>query len=149
MKVHWLALLVVVGAMLSAPAVSGTIVEEKNGYIVTPGNETLIMPDLAAMSSSTISQGQTQSYSSYVPSGKTAFLADLNWGNPSNSLSLTITAPDARLGPYYDSADGTVDGRINLRISKSTGLASGTWWSYIYGDHVVGSQSYSYTPSLS
>jgi hypothetical protein len=149
MKVHWLALLLVIGAAIAIPSVSAKIVEEKDGYIVTSGDNTIILPDIARFSSASISQGQTHWYSTAVPAGKTSFYADLYWGNPANSLALTITAPDATFGPYYDSADGTIDGRINLRISKSGGLASGTWGSRVYGYLVTGVQSYTYSASAS
>jgi hypothetical protein len=149
MKVHWLALLLVIGAALAVPVVSAKIVEEKNGYIVTPGENTIRLPEISRFISASISQGQTQWYSTSVPTGKTSFNADLYWGNPSNSLALTITAPDATFGPYYDSADGRIDGRINLRISRSGGLASGTWWSKVYGYQVSGAQSYTYSASAS
>jgi hypothetical protein len=149
MKVHWLALLLVIGAAFAVPAVSAKIVEEKNGYIVTPGDNNLRLPEIARFSSASISQGQTQWYSTYVPAGKTSFYTDLYWGAPANSLSLTIVAPDTTLGPFYDSSDGRIDGRINLRITKSGGLASGTWWSKVYGYRVTGTQSYSYSASAS
>jgi hypothetical protein len=149
MKVHWLALLLVIGAALTVPVVSAKIVEEKNSYIVTPGDDTIRLPDISRFSSASISQGQTQWYSTYVPAGKSSFNADLSWGNPFSSLALTITAPDATFGPYYDSADGRIDGRINLRIFKSDGLASGTWWSKIYGYQVSGMQGYTYSASAS
>jgi hypothetical protein len=145
MKVHWLTLVLVIGAALFAPAVSAKIVEQKDGYTVTSDNVNLRLPDVSALSSSTISQGQTISYSTAVPSGKTAFVSNLYWGVSSNSLSLTVNAPDSQLGPYYDAADGVVDGRINLRFSKSGGIASGTWKSYIYGYNVNGAQSFTYT----
>jgi len=148
MKVHYLALLLVVGAALFVPAVSAKIVDEKNGYIVTSGDNTIRMPEIPALATTSISQGQTVYYSTSVPSGKTAFYTDLNWGTPANSLSLTIYTPDASvLGPYYDAADGRTDGRINLKISKSGGLPSGTWSSKVYGYRISGSQSYSHSAS--
>jgi hypothetical protein len=149
MKVHWLALLVIIGAALLAPAVSATIIEEKDGYTVTSVNQTRIPAIVPLRSSSSISQGQTDLYSTAVPSGKTVFAPNLYWGTSSNSLSLTINAPDAQLGPYYDAADGAVDGRISLRISKSGGLTTGTWRSYVYGSQVTGVQAYSYGVSIS
>ena len=149
MKIHWLALLLVIGAAMIAPSVSAKIVEEKAGYIVTAVDETIRLPDISRFGSASITQGQTQWYSTVVPAGKTLFYADLSWGNPSSSLVLTITAPDATFGPYYDSADGRIDGRINLRISKSGGLASGTWWSKLYGYQVSGIQSYTFSASAS
>ena len=147
MKVHWLALLLIIGAALIVPMVSAKIVEEKDGYVITAGDNLGRMPEISRLGSGTISEGQSQWYSSVVPAGKTSFFADLNWGNPSNSLSLTVFAPDATFGPYYDSADGRTDGRINLRISRSGGIASGTWWSRIYGYRVSGTQSYTYSVS--
>nr|WP_320160488.1 peptidase domain-containing protein [uncultured Methanoregula sp.] len=145
MKVHWIVLLVVIGAAFFAPAVSAKIVEEKDGYIISTTNGTRLLPDMSRMSLSTITQGQTELYNTYVPSGKTAFVPYLSWGSLSNSLSLTITAPDSQMGPYYDSSDGVADGRINLMISRGSGLAQGTWKSYVYGYQVTGSQTYSYS----
>jgi hypothetical protein len=149
MKVHGIVFLIVIGALLFAPAVSAKLVETKDGYVVTTVDTTSRLPSMLPMSSASISQGQTQSYSAYISTGKTAFTTDLNWGVSSNSLSLTINAPDTALGPYYDAADGRTDGRINLRISKSGGLASGTWWSHVYGYQVTGSQGYTYTGTVS
>lgn len=145
MKVHWLALLLIIGAVLSVPVVSAKIVEEKDGYRVMTGADVVRLPDLSSISSSSITQGETHWYSTLVSSGRTAFYSGLNWGNPSNSLSLTIIAPDSSLGPYYDSSDGAVDGRISLKIVKTAGLSPGTWWSDVYGYSVAGSQSYTYT----
>jgi hypothetical protein len=148
MKVHYLALLLVVGAALFVPAVSAKIVDEKNGYIVTAGDNTIRMPEIPALVTTSISQGQTVWYSTSVPSGKTAFSTDLNWGTPANSLSLTIYTPDASvLGPYYDAADGRTDGRINLKISKTVGIPSGIWSSKVYGYRISGSQTYTYSAS--
>lgn len=148
MKVHWLALLLVIGAALAVPVVSAQTVDSKSGYIVTPGHNAIKLPQVARLTSSTITQGQSQYYSSSVPSGKTTFYADLNWGNSANSLMLTIIAPDATFGPYYDSADGQVDGRINIMISRTWGIASGTWYSQVYGNQVTGSQSYTYSTGV-
>jgi cold shock CspA family protein len=148
MKVHYLAILLVVGAALFVPSVSAKIIDEKDGYIVTSGDTTVHMPDISRLASSSLSQGQAIWYSTSVPSKKTAFSMDLYWGTPTNSLSLTIYTPDSSvLGPYYDAADGRTDGRISLRISKSGGLSSGTWSSKVYGDRISGSQSYSYSAS--
>nr|WP_320161559.1 peptidase domain-containing protein [uncultured Methanoregula sp.] len=142
MKVHWIALMLVIGAALFAPAVSAKLVEEKDGYRVTSDAGNLRLPDVSALSSLSVSQGQTVSYSTFVPSGKTAFISNLYWGVTSNSLSLTVNAPDSTPGPYYDAADGQVDGRINLRFSKSGGIASGPRKSCIYGYAVNGAQKY-------
>ncbi len=145
MNVHWFALLLIAAALLIVPVVSAKIVEEKDGYIVESGTPALRLPEMSLLSSGSISQGQTNWYTTSVSSGKTSFNTDLYWGNPSNSLSLTIYAPDSVLGPYYDSADGVTDGQISLIFSKSGGLTSGTWYSGVYGYSVSGTQSYTYT----
>lgn len=149
MKVHGIVFLIVIGALLFAPAVSAKIVETKDGYVVSTVDTSSRLPSVIPMSSASISQGQTDWYSTYIPTGKTAISTNLYWGVTSNSLSLTINAPDSQLGPYYDVADGTMDGQIRLRISKSGGLTVGTWKSYIHGYQVNGAQRYTYSVTAS
>ena len=149
MKVHWLAFLIVLGAVLLAPAVSAKIIEEKDGYIVSSVDERPVFTDLAsAFGSFSITQGQTAYHSTVVPSGMTAFSPVLAWGSTTNSLALRVTAPDMEFGPYYDSSDGITDGRIGLRISRAGGLTGGTWRSTVYGYRVTGSQAYTYQVGL-
>lgn len=147
MKVHWIALLIVIGAALTASTVSAQVIEMNNGYIVSTAdditNDTRL-PTQIPLLSSIITQGETHTYSRYVSSGTASMIADLNWGDISDSLSLTLIAPDATLGPYYDGADGQVDGRVFLRISKSPSLTAGTWWNRIYGYQVTGSEDYTF-----
>ena len=149
MKVHWLALLFIVGLALTIPAVSAKIIEEKDGYTVsTVENAPSRFTDLSALTSYSITQGQTNWFTTSVPSGATRFFSDLKWGNPANSLALTIYTPDVSvLGPYYDSADGLIDGRVYLMVTRSGGLPSGTWSSKVYGSSVTGTQTYSYSAS--
>ena len=145
MNVHTLVLMMMFGAVLFVPAVSATVVEEKDGYVVISSPANFRLPDMYQVrSTGFLTQGGIDSYSTYVPSGKTRFIADLYWGNPANSLSLTIDAPNSQLGLYYDTADGTLDGRISLQVRKTSGLSPGTWWSDICGYAVHGAQSYSY-----
>jgi hypothetical protein len=92
----------------------------------------------------TITQGETDQFSKYVSSGTDNLNVDLNWGYRQNSLSLTIIAPDATLGPYYDADDGVKDGRIRLSITKSGGIAPGTWNSWIYGQQMQGVEDYTF-----
>jgi hypothetical protein len=91
-----------------------------------------------------ISQGQTQWQSKLVNYYTTSLPFDLYWGNPSNSLRLRIFTPDGYvLGPFYDASDGTYNGEIYLAVTRSGGVAQGTWYTEVYGDRVSGSQSYS------
>lgn len=149
MKIRLLAILFIICLALTIPTVSAKIIEEKDGYIVTSGDNTFKLSEIFRSVSSSVSQGQTVWHSTSVPAGKTAFYADLKWGDSTDSLSLTVVAPDRTFGPYYDSADGRTDGRINIKISKSSGIASGTWWSKVYGYSVSGTQSYTYYASAS
>lgn len=147
MKVHGIVLLIVIGAVLFAPAVSAQIVEEKDGYVVSSADDVLKEDRIArtlSLVSSTISQGELHSYSRYVYSGTTSIISDLNWGDTADSLSLTLVTPETTLGPYYDGADGQVNGRIFLRVSKPSGLPSGTWWNRIYGYQVTGGEDYTF-----
>lgn len=149
MKVHWLALLFIIGMALAIPAVSAKTIEEKDGYTVTTVDDAPSrFADVSAFASYSLTQGQTRWHTTSVPSGSTRFYSDLNWGNAANSLALTIYTPDASvLGPYYDSADGITDGRVYLMVTRSSGLPSGTWSSKVYGSSVSGTQTYSYSAS--
>lgn len=67
----------------------------------------------------TISQGQTNCHTKVASDFITTLNVDLNWGNPANSLQLTIYSPDGyAFGPYYDTDDGVIDGRINLDVNS-------------------------------
>ena len=91
----------------------------------------------------TITQGETNWHSKYVSSSTTTLDVDLNWGSSSNSLKLTIYTPDGyTLGPYYDGSDGSINGRIDLYIKNSNGIATGTWNYRVYGQSVSGTESY-------
>ena len=93
---------------------------------------------------SSITQGQTNYHSEQIGPGVTSLHTDLYWGNPSNSLQLTIYSPDGSVyGPVYDSYDGTIDGQINVINSNPNGVAQGTWYFKVYGYSVTGTQSYS------
>ncbi|MFA6363866.1 peptidase domain-containing protein [Methanoregula sp.] len=111
------------------------------GYTIVPAHGTGIIP-LTVYNS--ITQGKTNWESKTVSSYITTLNVNLNWGNPSNSLQLTIYSPDGYVfGPYYDSSDGATDGRINLNIQNSNGIAEGTWYYKVYGYQVSGTQTYS------
>jgi hypothetical protein len=139
MKAAGIIMAILVLAIMLVPGVSA----QDGNYTVTPGKAGL-QPVIVPLTVGTIVQGETDWYSIYVPSGTTSITADLNWGNPSNSLSLAAIAPDGTIGPLYDSADGAVDGRIFVTISRAGGLASGTWNFRVYGASVSGVQSYNF-----
>jgi hypothetical protein len=113
------------------------------GYIIEPLHNS--GKDLMSIESvyATITQGLTNWHTKYVGSSITTLNVDLNWGNPSNSLQLKVYSPDGyTFGPFYDSYDGYKDGRVNLNIINSGGIAKGTWYYEVYGYQVTGTQSY-------
>jgi hypothetical protein len=145
MKISGICLIILVCALALISGVSAQNVEINNGYIVSPAQDLKLPSVVLPMSSGVISQGQTVYYSKYVPYGTTSLAPDLYWGDTSDSLTLTVSAPDATLGPYNDASDGVINGRIYLSISKPTGLTPGTWNFRVYGERVSGVQSYSFT----
>jgi hypothetical protein len=142
-----LGLLVMMALLICASFAIVSAKEQQNsvtsngGYIIVPSHVIGIKP-LTVYNS--ITQGKTNWEAKTVSSYITTLNVDLYWGNPSNSLQLTIYSPDGNtFGPYYDSSDGSTDGRINLNIQNSNGIAEGTWYYKVYGYSVTGTQSYS------
>ena len=130
---------ILLAAML-IPLAAAQDAETTDAYIVTPASDDS-KPPIAPLTRDTIEQGETDWHSLYVPSGVDELWVDLKWGDPSNSLTLTIYPPGGpTLGPYHDAGDA----EIVLRISRSSGLASGTWDFEVYGEHVQGVEDYSF-----
>lgn len=144
MKVSGISLIILIGAAVLVSGVSAQSVDNNAGYTVTPAGDLQLPRMFMPMSAATITQGETDWYSYYVSSGTTSITTDLDWGDTSDSLSLTIIAPDGTLGPFYDTSDGVTDGEIALLISRSGGLAPGTWNFRVYGNQVTGAQSYNF-----
>ena len=139
-----LVMLIMLLAIGYAGASENSLSEETSsgGYIVTPA-KSIEDPFQIMRVSDTITQGGTNWHSRVVSTPTTYLGVNLNWGNTGNSLSLTIYTPDGyTLGPYYDSADGSVNGKISLSITNPNGIAQGTWRYCVYGDSVSGVQSY-------
>jgi hypothetical protein len=135
-------LLTTLFAVVSAS--EGSTVAHDGGYIIVPfhdnGKNSVGIMSVYA----TITQGKTNWHTKTVSSYITSLNVDLNWGTPSNSLRLKVYSPDGyTFGPYYDSFDGSTNGRINFYINNPNGVARGTWYYEVYGDRVTGTQSYS------
>jgi len=144
MKVSGISLVILVCAIVLISGVSAQDVDTRAGYSVTPAGNLHLPAVMSPMTVGTITQGQTNWYSLVVPSGKASLTVDLNWGYAPNSLSLTAIAPDGTIGPFYDASDGVTDGRIFLTISRTGGIAPGTWKFRVYGVSVLGTQSYNF-----
>ncbi len=144
MKVSVTTLAILVCAIVLISGVSAQDVDKSAGYSVSPAGNLHLPAVMSPMTAGSITQGETDWYSVSVPSGKSSITADLNWGYVPDSLSLSVIAPDGTLGPYYDAADGVTDGRIFLTISRTGGIAPGTWRFKVYGVTVLGTQGYNF-----
>lgn len=145
MKPYRIAMAIMIVAALLVPAVAAQETRSHN-YTVTPAGDTVLegSPVFTLRNAGSITQGETDWYSTYVAPGTKELIIDLNWGDSSDSLRLAVYAPNALIGPYYDSYGGTVDGRICLRISDSVGLYPGTWRFEVYGYDVTGTEDYTF-----
>lgn len=144
LTVFLLSAIAVMATINIAVASNGNINKVSNGgYTVTHTTSSLAaLRPLIVYSS--ITQDHTNWHYRTINGYYTSVNIDLYWGNPSNSLSLTIYTPDGYvLGPYYDMDDGVTDGQINLYVNNPNGVAQGTWTYQVYGYSVTGTQSYS------
>ena len=156
---YWLAALLLAAVLgvvfLSAPATAASgddsvSVAGPGGYVVTfykTSSKAAITSGLItpmAMESSSIVQGQYKWHYRDVNYYTTSLNFGLYWGNPSNSLRLRVFTPDGYvLGPFYDMYDGSLNGATGVTVTRSGGVAQGTWVSEAYGYSVSGTQSYS------
>ncbi len=135
---------ILVCALVLISGVSAANVDNRAGYSVTPAGN-LHLPAVASpLTVGTITTGETDWYSITVLSGTASITPDLNWGDVTDSLSLTVIAPDETVGPFYDISDGVMDGRIFITISRTGGIAPGIWKFKVYGVNVLGSQGYNF-----
>jgi hypothetical protein len=136
-------MLLLIASSAGVSASEQTTVVSNGGYHVEPVYDTDKNPVSIASVYSTITQSMTNWHQKTITGYVTSLNVDLNWGNPSNSLRLKIYSPDGNtFGPYYDSFDGAYDGRVNLNIINSAGIAKGTWHYEVYGNQVTGTQGY-------
>jgi len=135
---------ILVCAIMLISGVSAQDVDTNNGYTVTPAGDLFLPAVMSPMTAGTITQGETDWYTVQVSPGTASLTTDLNWGDATDSLSLSAIAPDGTVGPYYDAADGATDGRIFLTISRTGGIAPGIWKFKVYGVSVQGVQSYNF-----
>lgn len=136
-------MLIAISMLVMASASAASVNNAKNNVTVfsVVKNTQTIHPMM--ISSNGISQGQTQ----YIQRTLTGFCTDLPfdlyWGNPSNSLSMTVFSPDGHIyGPSYDMDDGLLNGDIPGHLKNPSGVPQGTYYVRVYGVSVSGSQSY-------
>lgn len=83
----------------------------------------------------------TAIFSKYVSPDLPYILVDLNSGDLTDPLSLSIITPDRVLGPYTDESDGKIDGRIYLQISESDGMTPGLWKFIVHSNKTIAMRS--------
>ena len=76
----------------------------------------------------TLDPGERRFFAVPVREGASHHWVDVDWGASAGDLALLICPPDGCLGPYTDTDDGVIDGRIFLDISSAEGLAPGDWY---------------------
>ena len=141
-KILALLVMLLLSASLAGAAVCEDETDATGGYTVTPAKDAGGDAGILWIYD-TITQGETNWHSKVVSTNINRLNVDLNWGDPIDSPRLKIHTPDGYvLGPYFDDADGAVDGRINLDIYNPDGIARGTWYYEVYGYSVVGTEDY-------
>lgn len=156
-------LCVIIG-LIAVPAVSAEEYAENSDtgdapasagieYIVNPWVENSSdMEDSAfsILSTQYITQGQTKTHYVSVGSGINYLEVDLNWGDTSDFLTLSVyTSSGSKIGTYRDNYDGSMNGRIHFSIDPSQGyVQQGTWMFKVYGESVSGTEDYTFNVAL-
>lgn len=152
-------------ALLVVPAVSAQSGADNSGkkadpgatddsYIVTPAEESSPSNSnsiISAMSTQYIGQGQTIVHQiSTGPTRRSYIEVDLNWGDKSDSLTLTVYSPSGCLGTYNDKYDGVVNGRIHINIKSPKGYIEPNqiWKFNVCGASVRGTEDYTFNAAL-
>jgi hypothetical protein len=161
MKTWKMLILCIIIGLMAVPAASAeeayaensdtkvTLDSAGNDYVVSPSTENSSDTENSISllrSTQYITQGQTITHNVNVGSGVNYLEVDLNWGDTSDSLTLTIYTPSgSKLGTYRDSSDGSTNGRIHLNIDPSQGyVQQGTWKFNVYGESVSGTEDYTF-----
>lgn len=152
-------ILCIVAGLLVIPAASAeeeyrinsytddTLASAGTDYVVSPSTEADTEDsNISPLSTQYISQGQTKTHYVSVGSGINYLEVDLNWGDTSDSLTLSVSTPSgSNVGTYRDNSDGSVNGRIHINIDPSQGyVAQGTWKFKVYGESVSGTEDYTF-----
>ena len=141
-KILALLVMLLLSASLAGAAVCEDETDATGGYTVTPAKDAGGDVGIRWIYD-TIEQGETNWHNKIVSTNINTLIVDLNWGDTTDSLRLRIYTPDGYvLGPYFDNADGTINGRIYFSIYNPDGIAKGTWRYEVYGHSVVGTEDY-------
>jgi hypothetical protein len=146
-----IAVAALVMASASAVSAGNSKKTDNDDWVAIPATPDSMSPNAMTGTFTTTSTGvhyitqcQAQYYSYYVPNNWHGLTVDLNWGNSANSLQYTLYAADgSEAGPYYDNADGRIDGRICIYLSRNGAvIPTGTYYDMVYGYKVTGTEDY-------
>lgn len=160
MKAWKICVLCIIIGLMAVPAVSAEEEHAENSdtedspasagieYIVSPwvknspGTETIS----SLRSTQYITQGQTITHNVNVGSGVNYLEVDLDWGDTSDSLTLSIYTPSgSKIGTFHDNDDA----RIRFNIYPPQGyIEQGTWKFKVYGESVSGTEDYTFSVAL-
>lgn len=133
MKILWIAIIVcAVAVLMLALALPGDLLQDKvngtgtgmgplvrsqedAGERLLPGHE---LPENGI---------KTAIFSKTVVPNTSYIVVSLYSGDTADPISVTIITPDRTLGPFFDGSDGSVDGRIDLKVSNPDSMTPGTW----------------------
>lgn len=90
-----------------------------------------------------VRQGETDYYTSYVPSGATTLEISLTWdASNGDELKLTVQTPTGAPYVFVDNVDGLINGKIAVRTSIPAGMTATNWGFSVYGLSVDDIASY-------
>jgi len=125
MKWHGFAVGIIILAIVLILIAAGVPATSPRQSCTTVGREVRISDPLFFQNTTTA--GNTAFFSKYVSEEIPFIVVDLYSGDPGDLLALTILTPDRTLGPFNDTSDGRMDGRIFLKISRDDGMTPGLW----------------------
>ncbi len=94
-----------------------------------------------------ITQGETKRLGVTVSSGAKYLLVNLNWGDKTDTLTLSGKTPSAgNLKNYSDTSDGSADGKVLVKIYSTNGtyVEQGEWVFKVYGKKVRGTEDFTF-----
>ena len=110
----------------AAPALAGEVNATPSGC--TTGN--LVLPRMDGPRP----LGSSRFYREIIPPGTSRSWVDLAWNPDPGPYTLYVYSPDTVLGPYGNSANGVLDGRIFLEIAADSNLTPGSWYYQVRGN---------------
>lgn len=143
MKGYWIAVLLCAGALLVlVPAfmtdpLHDTLFPSRTGDSPLQDGGQRAVAGLHPDHNDTKEATRTTIFSKYVSPGTRYIVVSLYSGDPADPVSATIITPDKALGPYYDDSDGSINGRIDLKISTPENLTPGLWKFLIHSNRNV------------